>query len=257
MLEDQLAEALRAEADKFNLSLRPPGALLRRAKRRVSVGIGVIALSGLLLVGVLGAGLIRAVDVMRAEHDDGVRLVPSSVANHPLCSNDSPHGLSMRFTSPPFLIDSGRWQGQDWYFCVQTAARTDQVDAGEARGGFCTEFGMGKGSRSGMDCFFSDQPLSPDYQQITVGTDTFFGAVPDDAATVEVPSSDREREWAQIYEPPPGLGLPFKLVVAFGDPTCRPSLVVGDASGKVVARWPSSPDAADGMADAFKEEGLC
>lgn len=141
------------------------------------------------------------------------------------------------WTSPETLVASGSEDGNPWVLCARTATSPEAGD-GE---GFCMNWSYGQPEGSGLDCSFSFSgdrlvPLDENYVSAIMGPawGFMYGAVPKQAATVELESDNGDSFPGEVYPAPDPLGVPFKFFTIFAEPYAEGTLVVRDEEGDVI-----------------------
>ena len=239
-MDDRLKDLLLSQVED-EVGRGAPGQLRRvvvRGRRRKT--LGRVATAAAVVCVVAAASLVPRLPVFTSDAQAPVggpeQPEGETMANG--CPVSKGGGSETTWTSPVTLVASGTFGGEDWVLCARTAERTDNSDEG-----LCTNWRLGDGLGSGMDCTFGYDgeeliALDEDYVSVQMGPVEGYivGAVPAASASAVLEKADGTKTLGEIHPAPEDLGVPFKFVTVFDEPYGEGELVVRDESGDVVLR---------------------
>lgn len=239
-MDDELKDLLAAQIDA-EIHPHTPRRLTKvveRGRRRRAAGrlAKATAVVCALAVAALAPSLPMFASHQQPPTVAGERPRPETMPNGCPVTTGTPRGLE--WTSPTAHVAEGTLRGEPWVLCARTAEQ-----AGQPEETLCTDWRLGNGLSSGMDCVFSfdgDRAVAIDesYFDAFMGPDDgyLFGAVPASGASVALEKRDGSTVFGEIHAAPRSLDVPFLFFTLFDEPYSEGTLLVRDASGEILAR---------------------
>jgi hypothetical protein len=239
-MDDELRDLLAAqiEAEIHPHAPRHLTKVVERGRRRRAAGrlVTAAAVVCVIAAGSLAPRLPVFTSDEQAPAGGGEQPQPETLPNG--CPDTSGTPDRIEWTSPTVRVAEGTLRGEPWVLCARTAEQAD----GSAET-LCTDWRLGDGLSSGMDCVFSYDgdravPIDETYFDAIMGPDHgyLFGAAPASSASVALEKRDGTTVSGEIHPAPPDLDVPFLFFTLFDEPYSEGTLVVRDDSGEVLAR---------------------